>query len=143
VEGLAEALVLKRFPMAEEGTSFFDEQKEKQLKALSNRESARNMHYKIHKALNMQQGGGTTRVDIPNTTQLCAPDGTPLGDPEDPKKWEGSWSAITEPDDMLYHIMQANVKQYHQAHDTPFAQEPLFSLFGPDGTTPFAQDFIQ
>ena len=44
---------------------------------------------------------------------------------------------------MLKVITEANIKQCHQAHETPFAQEPLFSLFGPDGMTPFAQEFIK
>lgn len=143
VESLSEAMVLKHFPTAEEGTSFFNEQKEKQLKALSNRESARTMHYKIRTALNQHQGGGTTRVDVPDTTMLFAPDGTSFGDPKNPKHWKGGWLAITEPEDMLNAIMEANITQYHQAHETPFAQEPLFSLFGPDGTTPFAQEFVK
>ena len=143
IEGLAEACVFKRFPTAEQGTSFFDEQKEKQLKALSNRESARAMHSKIRTALNRQQGGGTTRVDVPDKKHLFSPDGTSNGDPSDPKRWKGPWLAISEPEDMLDYIIEANIKQYHQAHDTPFAQEPLYSFFGPDGTTPFAQDFIK
>ena len=91
VESLAEAQILKRFPTAEKGTSFFDEQKEKQLKALSNRESARAMHYKIRVALQRQQGGGTTRVDIPDPNALFSLDGKPYGDPQNPKKWTGPW----------------------------------------------------
>ena len=143
IEGLAEAIVLKRFPTAEEGTSFFEEQKEKQLKALSNRESARTMHCKIRNALHRTRGGGTTRVDIPDPNDLYSPDGTPHGDPSDPKNWRGAWQSITEPEDMLKYIREANIKQYHQAHDTPFAMDPLFSLFGPDGTTLYAQEFLQ
>ena len=143
VEGLAEAVVLQRFPTVEEGTAFYQEQTEKQLKALSNRESARVMHYRIRIALNRHQGGGTTRVDIPDTKTLFSPAGEPYGDPNDPKKWKGPWAVITEPEEMLQHIMEANIKQYHQAFDTPFAQEPLYSLFGPDATTQFAQEFLQ
>jgi len=144
VEGLAEAIVLKRFPTAETGTGFFEEQnKKKQLKALSNRECARSMHSKIRTTLKRQQGGGTTRVDVPDTTNLCSPDGKTYGDPNNPKNWSGPWLAISEPEEMLDYIIEANIKQYHQAHDTPFAQEPLSSLFGPDGTTQFAQDFIK
>jgi len=43
---------------------------------------------------------------------------------------------------MERHIILANTKQYHQAHTTPFAQEPLALLFGPDGTTQFAKNFL-
>jgi len=101
------------------------------------------MHCKIRFALHHTQGGGTTRVDIPDPKDLYSPDGASHGDPNEPKKWRGPWLAITEPDDMLQYIRDANIKQYHQAYDTPFATDPLFSLFGPDGTTPVAQEFLQ
>ena len=142
VESLAEAMVFKRFPTIEKATGFFEEQKASQLKALSNRESARAMHRKIRVALNRTQGGGTIRIDVPDATVLFSPDGKSYGDPENPKEWKGPWSVITEPEEMEKHIIAANTKQYHQAHITPFAQEPLASLFGPDGTTPFAQNFL-
>ena len=143
VESLAEVIVLHRFPSAEEGTTFFQGQIEIQLKALNNRESARTMHFRIRNALQRHQGGGTTRVDIPDSQMLFSPDGESYGDPNDPKKWKGPWSVITEPTEMLQCIMEANIKQYHHAFDTPFAQEPLYSFFGPDGITQFAQDFLQ
>jgi len=143
IEGLAEAQILKRFPTAEEGTDFFNKQKEKQLKALSNRESTRTMHSKIRTALNSNQGGGRTRVDIPDARELLSINGRPYGDPSEPKEWKGPWITITEPDEIGKHIRISNIKQYHQAHDTPFAKEPLRTLFGADGTTSFAQSFLQ
>ena len=142
VEELAEAIILKRFPTAEEGTGFYDEQKAKQIKSLCNRESARNMHMRIRSALERNQGGGLSRIDIPDPSVLFSPDGQSLGDPNDPKRWKGSWLTITDPERLESEIIKMNVKQYHQAIDTPFGQEPLATLFGPDGTTEFVKDLL-
>ena len=143
IEELAEAIVQKRFPTAEVGTCFFDDQKTKQLKALCNRESAKLMHMKIRSALNRTQGGGLSRIDIPDSSILFSSEGQSLGDPNDPKTWKGSWLTVTDPERLEDEIIKMNVKQYHQAIDTPFGQEPLATLFGPDGTTDFVRELLQ
>lgn len=101
------------------------------------------MHCRIRTALNRHQGGGATRIDVPDPTNLFSPDGKPFGNPKEPKEWKGPWLSVTEPEDMEKYIFEANIKQYHQAYNTPFAQEPLHSFFGPDGTNQFSQDFLQ
>lgn len=142
-EGLRDALVLKRFLTAEEGTCFYDEQKARQMKALSNRESAKLMHSKIRDALHRGNTGGLSRIEVPDTTELFAPDGTSYGDPEDPKTWKGLWRPVTDPAELEDFIFKINIKQYHQAHNTPFGQVPLATLFGRDGTTEFAKNFLE
>lgn len=114
VESLAEALVLKRFPTAEVGTAFFNEQKEKQLKSLSNWESARAMHGKIRHALKRRQGGGTTRVDIPDTSELRSPEGEPYGDPGDPKKWKNICKMTSN------NIIRHMIHPSHKNHSTRY-----------------------
>ena len=115
VEELAEAMILKRFPTAEPAPSFYDEQKAKQLTALSNRESAKAMHMKIRSALERNQGGGLSRLDIPDPSTLFSPDGQAYGDPNEPKKWRGPWITITDPDRLETEIIKMNIKQYQSA----------------------------
>lgn len=143
LEELAEAIIVKRFPTVEEGTSFFADKKEKQLKQLANRESARIMHRRIRKALKRDRGGGISRFDVPDASALTAPDGSSYGNPGEPKTWKGPWRRVTEPSELEQYIIKMNVKQYNQAVKTPFGQEPLASLLGPDGTTEFATSFFR
>lgn len=81
--------------------------------------------------------GGLARLNIPS----CGHDQPfPIG--PDPKTWSGPWTTITNPEVIAQHVCAANHRQYHQAHDTPFASEPLLSLFGYQGDTPAADALL-
>jgi hypothetical protein len=79
--------------------------------------------------------GHTLQSDSDNTNGLCKID-TPAGhqDPfpqgPDPKTLAGAWASITNPEEIVRHICAANLHQYNQANNTPFATEPLKSYIG-------------
>ncbi len=56
--------------------------------------------------------------------------------------WNGPWKSITNPDNIALHVCAANHRQYHQAHITPFASEPLLSYFGYCGNKPGADALL-
>jgi hypothetical protein len=58
------------------------------------------------------------------------------------KLWEGPWRTITEPEQLATHVASANARQYHQAINTPFGQEPLHTCFGYKGDAPGADSLI-
>jgi hypothetical protein len=61
----------------------------------------------------------------------------------DPKTWQGPWRVLTKPDDIDTRICEANVAQYHQAHETPFGQEPLSHHFGANADKKGSQQLLK
>jgi hypothetical protein len=129
LEGLAEAIISKRCPILEEPrfVHLKAERISHEIRELKKRDHKRRMYKQIGSILHPEtyNQGGLSRVDIPA-------DG--IGDPfpagADPKTWSGDWNTITNPEDIAQHICATNSCHYHQAHDTPFASEPLSSYFG-------------
>jgi len=100
------------------------------------------MHTRINRALHPSDWfKGLQSVDVPaSVTQTPYPEGP------DPKTWSGSWRTITDPEEMVAHVCAANVRQYHQAHSSPFCSEPLLSFLGycadTQGSTNLAQGIV-
>jgi hypothetical protein len=110
----------------------------REIKQLAYRERKKRMFRKISHVLNPSAThGGLTRVDIP-ASGIDEP--FPKG--PDPKTWNGPWKSITNPDNIALHVCAANHRQYHQAHITPFASEPLLSYFGYCGNKPGADALL-
>mmetsp|Transcript_16534 Transcript_16534/g.23565 ORF Transcript_16534/g.23565 Transcript_16534/m.23565 type:complete len:716 (+) Transcript_16534:576-2723(+) len=89
LEELAEATVLLRRPwLQEEGNEQQkQEQTEKQVKELQNREEIRRMHRTIGKLLKEERGKGLTQLDVPDEFAI-PPEGVDYGDPKDGKNGE-------------------------------------------------------
>jgi hypothetical protein len=121
LEELAEATVLSRRPwLAEEDhEQQKQEQTEKQLKELIKREEVRRMHRTLSNILKEEHGKGLTKLDVPDET-VTPPKGSHWGDPKEAKQWKGPWRSITDPEEMAKYIAKVNIKNFHQAHHTPF-----------------------
>jgi hypothetical protein len=140
LQGLAEAIVLQRCPFLDEprNSHLKAERVAKELQELIKREQIRRMHRKIGAILRDETDnhGCLSRVDIPSSSTDPYPEGP------DPKQWSGSWSSVTAPEEIARHICAANSRQYHQAHNTPFAQDPLLSHIGASAQSPGANDIL-
>lgn len=131
LEELAEATVLMRRPwLDDEGQEQRkQEQTEKQIKELIKREESRRMYRTIGRLLKGEQGKGLTKLDVPDETAV-PPDGVHFGDPREVKKWTGPWRSITDPEEMAKYIAKMNIKNFHQAHTTPFCGGVLGAAMG-------------
>jgi hypothetical protein len=69
--------------------------------------------------------------------------GPDLGDPSNPKTWKGPWVSVTNPTDIANIIKGINIRQYHQAHTTPFGSGSLSTQIGRNGFSPTATALIQ
>jgi hypothetical protein len=67
-----------------------------------------------------------SKIDIPDKKAASAT----TCDPSDPKTWKGLWQTITNPIDIAKVSREANIQQYHQAHETPFGSGPQAQLIG-------------
>jgi hypothetical protein len=95
-------------------------------------------HRKVGHVLNPGRSkGGIHRVDIPQCELRYDKESC------DPSQWEGSWTSVCNPDEVAHYVCQANAKQYHQAHNTPFGNEPLLSLFVYHADTPATDAMTQ
>ena len=121
LEELAEATVLSHRPWLadEENEQQKQEKTEKQLKELIKREDVRRMHRLLGNTLKEEQGKGLTKLDVPDETAV-PPKGVHWGDPKEAKKWRGPWRSITDPEEMAKYIAKVNIRNFHQAHPTPF-----------------------
>lgn len=131
MEELAEAKNLQRRPwLLEEGNEQnLKEQTDKQLRELIKREEIRKMHRTIRSILKPGQGQGLLQVEVPDT-EAIPPRGTTFGDPKDGKKWTGPWKVIKEPNEMARRVAKDNIREYHQAHPTPFCNGILGQNLG-------------
>ncbi len=138
---LAEARVEKRSPNLCHPSKIekLDKAITKEIQQLAHREQRRRMFKKISHILHPEDThGGLTRVDIP-----ASDNDEPYPSGPDPKTWNGPWKSVTYPEEIARHVCAANHRQYHQAHITPFASEPLLSYFGYCGNTPGAEALLE
>mmetsp|Transcript_21350 Transcript_21350/g.30549 ORF Transcript_21350/g.30549 Transcript_21350/m.30549 type:complete len:1538 (+) Transcript_21350:1841-6454(+) len=144
LEELAEAITVdKRTWLIEDGREQkLQEAKEKKLKELIKREEVRKMHRTIGFLLKQDKGQGLLQVDIPDATAVPPP-GETFGDIKDPKTWRGPWVSITEPEEMAEAIAKANIRNFHQAHNTPFANGPIGRAIGLFADTSIADDILK
>ena len=128
---LAEAKLLQRRPwLNEDGyEQQLREQTEKQLRELVKREEVRRMHRTIRSILKPGQGQGLLQVEVPDTDAV-PPKGTTFGNPKDGKTWKGPWKVIKEPNEMARRVAIDNIREYHQAHPTPFCNGILGQHLG-------------
>jgi len=85
---------------------------------------------------NSSTQAGLARIDVP------ASDARPFPNDPDPKTWEGPWTSITNPDDIVSHVCSATVRQYNQATLTPFVCKPLVNYLGLHGEKPSATALV-
>jgi hypothetical protein len=106
----------------------------KELRRLIRNEETSRAHRRIRRILKPNLSHtGLSKIDIP--------DCDPTTDP-DPKEWQGAWKTVTCPNTIASKICAANAAQYHQAFDTPFAQEPLLTHFGQSADGPGVQPIL-
>ena len=53
---------------------------------------------------------------------------------------QGHWREVTSKREVEDALIAENIRQFSQASDTPFLQEPLLSVVGPFGTSPGAEE---
>ena len=138
LQELADARLISRNPnVFNTDSKKLEKQRKKELHRIIRRESNKQLHRKIGYLLKPEKfSGGLNSVDIPAGSDQPFPSGP------DPKLWEGTWHVITDPDKITTHVAASNSRQYNQATNTPFGQEPLQSLYGYKGDTPAAEALI-
>jgi hypothetical protein len=128
LRNLAEARVLAQQPYLIHPQSLrtLEKRTSKEIHRIKHKEAQRTMHTRINRALHPSDWfKGLQSVDVPaSITQTPYPEGP------DPKTWSGPWRTITDPEEMAAHVCAANIRQYHQAHSSPFCSEPLLSFLG-------------
>jgi hypothetical protein len=116
----------------------YEKWRKKELKRIKRKEMLKQSHRKVGHVLNPGRSkGGIHRVDIPQCELRYDKESC------DPSQWEGSWTSVCNPDEVAHYVCQANAKQYHQAHNTPFGNEPLLSLFVYHADTPATDAMTQ
>jgi len=75
-------------------SSVREERVEKQLKQLISREKRRKMYWKLGVLLNGTKEKGLRRIM--------------LGDPKDPKSWQGPWRSVTNPTKIAREVCKVN-----------------------------------
>jgi hypothetical protein len=116
LSGLASPIIQQRYPNVSEEccpTAILD-CIDKQFRCLQQREQRK---WSYRKASNQT---ALARVDVPSG------DTRPFPDP-DPKTWSGPWTSISDPTEIAHHVGTANIQQYNQAANIPFASPPLES----------------
>jgi hypothetical protein len=117
LESLAEARVLKNKPDLKLQHNKFRVATAKEIRRILRNERCSRSHRSIRRYLRPDDTHrGLSKVDVP------------AGPAAEPSTWEGPWETVTKPADIATSICEANAKQYHQAHNTPFASEPLLSF---------------
>jgi hypothetical protein len=140
VAALAEARVLKRSPNMSHPSKILalDKAVSNEIKQLAKREQRRKLFDIINHVFNPGMNyGGLVRIDIPASD---CDEPFPVG--PDPKTWSGPWKSVTNPEEIASHVCAANQRQYNQAHNTPFASEPLLSYLGYNGDTAEAEALL-
>ncbi len=100
-----------------------EKQRRKEVRRIQWAERVRRTHRRVRGCLkHTEDRSPLSSIDIPNRTQ-----DTLMYNGDEVKAWKGSWKTIQNPEEIAQHICQANVAQYHQAHDTPFGSKPLLS----------------
>jgi hypothetical protein len=111
----------------------------KALKSLIHREHMRSAYRRIGYLLNPPSSiSGLHKVDIPDSLVLQPH----YGDPTDPKTWRGPWISITSPCTIATIIRGINIKQYNQAHHTPFGSGSLATLLVRQGDSQSAEALL-
>jgi len=139
LQSLAEARLLAREPnlLDPAKTQQLEKRRVKELKRILRREANKQLHRKLGYIFNPSHyNGGLSSVDVPSIS-----DPFPIG--PDPKTWTGPWHTVTDPAKIALHVSATNARQYHQAHETPFGQEPLHSYFGYKGDQLGAEALIK
>jgi len=132
LESLAQARISSVCPSFQANPDKFKCATAKEVRRIQRNERCSRSHRAIRRCLRPSTiGSGLAKVDVPHDRAA------------DPKLWEGPWDTITEPNLMAEYVCCANAQQYHQAHETPFASEPLLSYIGINGDGPGAEDILQ
>ena len=87
------------------------------------------------------QGKGLLQVDVPDAA-ATPPPGETFGDPEDPRGWKDPWISIKETEEMARRVAKGNIKNYNQAHHTPFAGSNLDAAIGKYAETAIAEKIL-
>ena len=84
------------------------------------------MYCQINQCFRPTSSKGLHRLNIldPNATDPA------FGNLSEPKTWTGPWIAITNPEEIVTHIKEANIRQHNQAQTTPFGSGPLADFVG-------------
>jgi len=132
LESLAEARVLKNKPDLKLQHNKFRVATDKEIRRILRNERCSRSHRSIRRYLRPDDTHrGLSKVDVP------------AGPAAEPSTWEGPWETVTKPADIATSICEANAKQYHQAHNTPFASEPLLSYFGLNAEKAGSSDLLR
>lgn len=140
LQSLADARLIAREPslLDPEKTKKYEEKRAKESKRIIRKEANKQLHRKLGHILHPDHNnGGLSSVDIPFTSAPPYPIGP------HPKTWTGPWQTVTDPTTITQHVSATNARQYNQAYDIPFGQEPLQSYVGYNGDQPGAQLLIQ
>lgn len=131
LESLAAARVIATRPSLASDPDKLTKATDKEIRRLQKNERSRRSHKAIRCCLRPNEArNGLAKIDIPTDPNA------------DPKTWRGAWTVITSPEDIATHVCKANAAQYHQAYDTPFAEEPMLSYICLDGTGVGAADIL-
>ena len=84
------------------------------------------MYCQIYQCLHPTSSKGLHRLNIPdpNATDPA------FGDLSEPKTWTGPWISVTDPEEIVTHIKEANIRQYNQAQTTQFGSGPQADFVG-------------
>jgi hypothetical protein len=132
LDSLAEARVVAVCPALKFDANKMRRATEKEIRRILRNERCRRSHRLIRRCLKPQEANtGLAKVEVP-TDRMA-----------DPKTWSGPWQILTAPEEIAQEVCKANANQYHQAHDTPFALEPLSSYIGIAATGTGANEILQ